>query len=150
MVAEKQRSLLWCLGVIALVGATSASAAPLCVNGSLSTYSPATSVSSAISCQYQDLIFTFSFGELVYQRDPSQPALLPGDRIENHVDIAFINPSLGVEGILLTPTDYLWFGKDGNSADVNFTYDVTVATAGLYMTGAAFDLHATMNLNGGA
>src|SRR5881275_705797 len=107
---------------LAVVAASPVSASSLCADGLLSSYSPATGVSAPMSCQYLDLIFTFSFGELVYQKDPSQAALAPGDRIENHVNIVFINPSPGVEGILLSPTaDYLWFAKDGSFSDVNFT-----------------------------
>jgi hypothetical protein len=132
------------------VGATSASAVSLCVDGSLSAYAPLTSVSTPISCQYQDLIFTFAFDEFVYQKDPSQPALGPGDRIENHVNIAFLNPAIGTEGIRLTPTgDYPWFAKDSATSDVNFTYAVSVATAGLHIQGATFDVDTTITGPGG-
>src|SRR3954469_10483261 len=107
MVHFKRFGPLPLLALLMGVGASSASAVSLCVDGSLSTYAPLTSVSAPISCQFQDLIFTFAFDEFVYQKDPSQPALGPGDRIENHINIAFLNPAIGTEGIRLSPTgDY--------------------------------------------
>ncbi|HXA50198.1 MAG TPA: PEP-CTERM sorting domain-containing protein [Candidatus Acidoferrum sp.] len=131
-------------------GASSASAVSVCVDGSLSTYAPLTSASAPISCQFQDLIFTFAFDELVYQRDPSQAALGPGDRVENHVNIAFLNPAIGTEGIRLTPAaDYPWFAKDSATSDVNFTYTVDVATAGLHLQGATFNVDTTVTGSGG-
>ena len=146
MASRNTLILLTCLVLVLLLGAPGAIASSACVNGSLSTYAPATSASSPISCQYMDLIFTFSFGEFVYQKDPSQPNLSPGDRIENHVNISFINPSTGVEGLLLSPTtDYLWFGAGGNAADVNFTYALAVATPAKYLKQATFDVDATIS-----
>jgi hypothetical protein len=127
------------------VGASNASASPACTDGLLSTYAPLTSVSAPISCQFQDLIFTFAFDELIYQKDPSQPALAPGDRIENHVNITFLNPVTGTEGIRLSPTpDYPWFASNSATSDVNFTYSVTVATAGLHIQGATFSVDTTI------
>jgi hypothetical protein len=127
-------------------GASNASAVSVCVDGSLSTYAPLTAASPTISCQFQDLIFTFAFDEFIYQQDPSQPALSPGDRIENHVNIAFLNPAIGTEGIRLSPTvDYPWLAKDSATSDVNFTYSVSVATPGLHIQGATFNVNATMN-----
>jgi hypothetical protein len=127
------------------LGASNASASPACTDGLLSTYAPLTSGSPNISCQFQDLIFTFAFDELIYQKDPSQPDLAPGDRIENHVNIAFLNPVTGTEGIRLSPTsDYPWFAKDSATSDINFTYSVAVATAGLHIQGATFNVDATM------
>jgi hypothetical protein len=145
MVGPKKTSLLFCTVLAVLLGASAAMASPIpCVNGSLALYAPLTNVSADIACQYQDLIFTFSFGELQYQADPSQPPLAPGDRIENHVSIAFITTSPGVEGLLLSPTDYPWLGLDGNTSDVNFTYTVDVATPLKFLTRGTFAVTATV------
>src|ERR1700686_1682780 len=107
MVGPKKINIFFCTVFVILLCASVAVASPIpCVNGSLALYAPLTSVSAEIACQYQDLVFTFAFQEFQYQKDPSQADLAVGDRIENHVDIAFINPSQGVEGILLSPTNY--------------------------------------------
>src|SRR5690349_15245327 len=73
-----------------LLCASTAFAAPVCVDGSFSAYAPLTSGDPAITCQYQDLIFSFAYNSLIYQKDPSQAPLAPGDRIENHVTITFV------------------------------------------------------------
>ncbi len=132
-----------------LVGIPSAFAAPVCVNGSFSAYAPATNLSAPISCQFQDLIFTFAFDALIYQPDPSQPALGPGDRLENHVNITFFSPAGGVEGLRLSPTDYPWFAADGATSDINFTYAVSTATPGINLLGAHFNADITVTGAGG-
>jgi hypothetical protein len=145
MVHFKRFGPLPLFALLVVFGASNASATSLCTDGLLSTYAPLTSGSPNISCQFQDLIFTFAFDELIYQKDPSQPALAPGDRIENHINVAFLNPATGTEGIRISPTaDYPWFAKDSATSDVNFTYAVSVATPGLHIQDATFNVDTTV------
>jgi len=128
-----------------ILGISSAYGAPLCTSGSFANYAPATNLSAPISCQFQDLIFTFAFDALIYQPDPSQTPITSPDRLENHVNITFFSPLQGVEGIRIAPTDYPWFAANGNTSDINFTYSVSVATPGLYLQGAQFASDITVN-----
>ena len=90
------------------------------------------------------MIFTFGFEELQYLPDPSQPPLAPGDRIENHVNITFVNPGAALEGLQLTPTDYPWLARDGNVSDVIFNYRAAEAVPKKLIFAANFPVTATI------